>query len=413
MWTLFRRVKRTGFSQETLLSVYRDHGVIPKDSRDDNNNKPSDDLSTYQLVNCDDLVINKMKAWQGSVDISKYRGIVSPAYFVMAPLHDEHPSYLNYLLRSVPYTHGYRLISSGVRPSQWDLDPEQHSRMSVLLPPTGEQAAIAAFLDRETGKIDALVAEQERLMALLKEKRQAVISQAVTRGRNPNAKMKPSGVEWLGEVPEHWTIGPLKRFWTVTDCKHLTAEYVTEGWPLASIREVQSRFVDLSEAKQTTETFYQSLIEGGRKPLPGDLIFSRNATVGEVAQVTTNHPPFAMGQDVCLLRRQDDRLSPDYLQAVIDSDVVRQQLAVLMVGSTFKRVNVEEIRNLVVPMPPAAEQAAIANALAIEAHTADQVICAATGAITLLKERRAALISAAVTGKIDLRDAVTTEAAAA
>lgn len=167
----------------------------------------------------------------------------------------------------------------------------------------------------------------------------------------------------VGVIPEDWDAGGLGRFWSVTDCKHVTAAFVPDGFPVASIREVQSRFVDLRNAKRTTAHFYELLIEGGRKPRPGDLLLSRNATVGEVAQVTESHPPFAMGQDVCLLRKKSSDHSSEFLQAVFESPVISTQLANLMVGSTFKRANVEQIRNLDVPMPPAPEQRAIAAAL--------------------------------------------------
>ncbi len=272
-----------------------------------------------------------------------------------------------------------------------------------VFPPMGEQEAIATFLDRETTKIDTLVAEQEKLIALLQEKRQAVISHAVTKGLDPNVPMKDSGVEWLGEVPAHWEVTTLKRHWTAADCKHVTAEFVEDGIPLASIREVQSRWVELEEAKRTTEYFYQLLIEGGRDPRPGDLIFSRNATVGEVAQVHPDHQPFAMGQDVVLLRRIAKAASPDFLQLVIRSSVVTQQLALCMVGSTFKRINVEEIRSLVIAFPPPDEQAKIANHLLAQAEMFDQLIGEALLSSELLQERRTALISAAVTGQIDVR----------
>jgi type I restriction enzyme S subunit len=271
------------------------------------------------------------------------------------------------------------------------------------LPLAEEQSSIATFLDRETAKIDVLVAEQEKLIALLQEKRQAVISHAVTKGLDTNVPMKDSGVEWLGEVPAHWEVCALKRHWTATDCKHVTAEFVEDGIPLASIREVQSRWVALEEAKRTTEYFYRLLIEGGRDPRPGDLIFSRNATVGEVAQVHRDHEPFAMGQDVVLLRRAAEAASPDFLQLVIRSSVVTQQLALCMVGSTFKRINVEEIRSLVIAFPPPDEQTTIANHLLSEAAGFDSLITEARTAITLLQERRTALISAAVTGQIDVR----------
>jgi type I restriction-modification system DNA methylase subunit len=176
-----------------------------------------------------------------------------------------------------------------------------------------------------------------------------------------------------------------------------------KGIPLASIREVQSRWVMLEDAKCTTEYFYESLIEGGRKPLPGDLIFSRNATVGEVAQVSANHPRFAMGQDVVLLRKLVPSYSSDYLQHVIRSPIITLQLANMMIGSTFKRINVEEIRSFFMPSPPPPEQAEIATFLEQEVGKFDTLTDEAQRAIDLLQERRTALISAAVTGQIDVR----------
>jgi type I restriction enzyme, S subunit len=166
----------------------------------------------------------------------------------------------------------------------------------------------------------------------------------------------------FGVIPEEWDADNLGRFWGITDCKHVTAQFVPQGFPLASIREVQSRFVELSNAKQTTAHFYNLLIEGGRKPRHGDLILSRNATVGEVAQVAEWHPPFAMGQDVCLLRKKSSEHSTGFLQSIFQSPVILKQLADLMVGSTFKRANVQQIRNFAVPMPPPPEQRAIATA---------------------------------------------------
>jgi type I restriction enzyme S subunit len=283
---------------------------------------------------------------------------------------------------------------------------------AAAFPPPEEQTAIATVLDHETAKIDALVAEQERLIELLKEKRQAVISHAVTKGLDPFVPMKDSGVEWLGEVPAHWEVTALKRHWSITDCKHVTAEFVEEGYALASIREVQSRWVELEQAKQTTEYFYQLLIEGERNPQSGDLIFSRNATVGEVAQVHTGHPPFAMGQDVVLMRRIEKHFNPDFLQLVLRSEVVVQQLALCMIGSTFKRINVEEIRSLVIAFPPPAEQHLIATYLLGQTEGFDELIAEALLSIELLRERRTALISAAVSGQIDVRGWVPLEVSA-
>ncbi len=167
----------------------------------------------------------------------------------------------------------------------------------------------------------------------------------------------------VGLIPKDWKFDRLERFWSVTDCKHVTAEFVESGYPIASIREVQSRFVDLKYANQTNDYFYKLLIGHGRQPRAGDLILSRNATVGEVAQVADWHPPFAMGQDVCLLRKHDEHFSTTFLQSYFQSDIFARQLADLMVGSTFKRANIEQIKSFKVPMPCPAEQEAIAGAL--------------------------------------------------
>ncbi|MEM9008769.1 MAG: restriction endonuclease subunit S, partial [Cyanobacteria bacterium P01_F01_bin.86] len=200
---------------------------------------------------------------------------VSPGDTVLA-------DYLLLSMKSESAQDYFGLMSKGATFKEITLDALR--RTPLAFPPLSEQAQITHFLDHETARIDALIAEQEWLIELLKEKRQAVISHAVTKGLDPTVPMRDSGVEWLGEVPEHWSVSCLKRFWSVTDCKHITAEFIDDdGIPLVSIREVQSRFVNLEEAKQTTEVFYKQLIETGRKPLPGDLIFSRNATVGEFA----------------------------------------------------------------------------------------------------------------------------------
>lgn len=179
-WTRFRRVKRSATGDEELLSVYRDYGVIRKSDRDDNFNRPADDLSTYQLVRPADLVINKMKAWQGSVAISALTGIVSPAYFVYERIGDDYPAYLHYLLRSYPMIGRYHAISKGVRPNQWDLDPDALRTLPLALPPLLKQKEAVARLDREISQIDAAIADANQSIALSNERRIALISSAVT-----------------------------------------------------------------------------------------------------------------------------------------------------------------------------------------------------------------------------------------
>jgi type I restriction enzyme S subunit len=399
------RAERSSDGSEELLSVSAYFGVKPRSETLDEGDHLSraESLEGYKVCRAGDLVINIMLAWNRGLGFSWQHGIVSPAYSVFHVTDGSFPKFLDYLVRSDECIRYFKTHSAGIMDSRLRLYPESFGRLFSVIPPAGEQAQIARFLDHETARIDALIEEQQRLIELLKEKRQSVISHAVTKGLDPTVPMKNSGFEWLGEVPAHWVVAGLKWFWSVTDCKHITAEFVDDGVPLASIREVQCRYVTLENAKQTTEVFYRQLIEAGRKPVAGDLIFSRNATVGEVAQVADWHPPFAMGQDVCLLKKQFEWLSSDYLQAVLRSPVVTVQLDNLMIGSTFKRVNVEDIRGLVVPMPPEDEQQLIAEYVNSETGIFDSLLSECQGTIGLLQERRSVLISAAVTGKIDVR----------
>jgi type I restriction enzyme S subunit len=283
------------------------------------------------------------------------------------------------------------------------LNLEHLGNMNCPLPTYEETQKIANFLDHETAQIDSLIAKQEKLIELLKEKRQAVISHAVTKGLNPDAAMKDSGVEWLGQVPEHWTVSKLKHFVNVVDCKHITAEFFDEGIPLASIGEVKGWKVNLSNAKLTNEKYYQELIDGNRKPQVGDIIYTRNATVGEASLVHAELPKFALGQDVCLIHIIQ-KLSSEYLLHFLKSEIIKIQLNSAMVGSTFKRINVDDIRNYVIVIPPIEEQECILKDLDQKIEKYDSLINFAVKQIQLMQERRTALISSAVTGKIDVRN---------
>jgi type I restriction enzyme S subunit len=177
---LFRQSKVLGFPDLTVLSVYREYGVIERSSRDDNANVLPDDLTKYQLVEAGDLVVNKMKAWQGSLGISDLRGITSPDYVVFRPTHSELPAYLHFMLRTPQLTTVYLSNSNGIRINQWRIEPERFLNVSVLLPPMVEQRAIVEHIARETAKLDAVRAATERTIALLKERRSALIAAAVT-----------------------------------------------------------------------------------------------------------------------------------------------------------------------------------------------------------------------------------------
>lgn len=409
LWTLFRRTKRIGFKSEQLLSVYRDHGVIPKASRDDNNNKASDDLSVYQLVKPGDLAINKMKAWQGSVAISEHQGIVSPAYFIYEATHQEDSRYLHYLLRSPRYITGYLSISKGIRVNQWDLEPQYHSRTPVVLPPKVEQTAIATFLDSETAKIDELIAEQEKLITLLAQKYQATISQAVTKGLNPDAPMKDSGVAWLGEIPAHWATPPLYLRYSCELGKMLDSGRITGAHLVPYLRNV-----DVQWANVNFEDLPSMDIEPGEHDRytvrNGDLLVCEGGEVGRTAIV--QEAPELLGFQKALhrMRAIANDESPSFMFYTLNWAA---KYGVFDGGgqATIAHLTGEQLRKYRFPKPPIVEQTAIAALLDLESTRLNALTTEATRGIALLKERRSALISAAVTGKIDVRQLAEAKAA--
>ena len=177
---LFAQSKRQGYTDMEVLSVYRDYGVVKKNSRDDNNNKTPDDLSLYQLVMAGDLVVNKMKAWQGSLGVSEYQGITSPDYVVYSPSHGEAPKFLHYLLRASHMPKVYLSISNGIRPSQWRIEPEKFEQVEVFLPGKREQLEIVTYLENQLTRINELMLCCEQASNFFSERRSALISAAVT-----------------------------------------------------------------------------------------------------------------------------------------------------------------------------------------------------------------------------------------
>jgi type I restriction enzyme S subunit len=177
---LFRQTKRQNYPDQQVLSVYRDYGVIAKSDRNDNHNRTPEDLSVYQLVNVGDLVINKMKAWQGSLGISNLKGITSPDYVIYENRNDQNSRFLHHLLRTPKLAGVYRSISNGIRPDQWRIEPEKFDSLILYLPSLKEQDLICAHIDKELNRIDLLLDDLERLEALMYEYRHTIISAAVT-----------------------------------------------------------------------------------------------------------------------------------------------------------------------------------------------------------------------------------------
>lgn len=403
LWSEFRRGKTFGDGTEELLSVYRDYGVIPKSSRDDNFNKPSEDLSKYQRVSAGDLVVNKMKAWQGSLGISSHDGIVSPAYFVYRATGDLDRRFAHYLLRSTEYANHMAAISSGIRPNQWDLDPAQFAVTPLLVPPPRAQRAIADYLDRETAQIDAFIAKNEELIALLTERRSAATFRLVTGLAAPDGDSKVVRADWFRSVPRTWEVAPLYTMAQTfaggtpkSDADEYWTDSGNEGVEWISISDMQIVHAGLPHKGRRVTT--AGLQAAGLTPRTGPLVlFAMYASVGEVAMLQR---PAVWNQAILGIRTNPARLNEYYLYWSLLA--LRPQLGIYFRSNTQDNLNAAQVRGLRLPVPPIREQSSIVEQLEDTWASVDKAIGTAQRGIDLARERRAALISAAVTGKIEV-----------
>ncbi|HEY4301080.1 MAG TPA: hypothetical protein VGM73_09420 [Candidatus Didemnitutus sp.] len=281
--------------------------------------------------------------------------------------------------------------------------------MPVTTPPLPEQTRIAEFLDRETAKIDELVAEQRRLMELLKEKRQAVISHAVTKGLDPKAKLKPSSIEWLGDVPAHWKMERIKHLVCLLEqgwspqCEGSPAE--EHEWGVLKVGCVNGGTFDPAENK---------LLPAELEPDPrlavakDDLLISRANTrelVGSAAVAERGYPKLMVCDKLYRIRFHGDRCNPRFISNYLGCDAVRGQIELDATGASASMVNIGQSAILELPIatPSFREQTGIVAFLETETAKFDTLTSEAQRAIDLLQERRTALVSAAVTGQIDVR----------
>lgn len=288
------------------------------------------------------------------------------------------------------------------------LNQELISSVRFFAPARVEQTQIARFLDHETARIDALIEEQQRLIELLKEKRQAVISHAVTKGLDPEVPMKDSGVEWLGEVPAHWETTPLRYVATMIDGDRSSSypsedDLVDEGVPFVSSKNIVGyKFTDVNLNFITPEKF-SSLGRG--KLRDGDLVITVRGTIGHVAVFDSA----VIGSNTGFINAQMMIIRPkagltEYLRLCSESSFWQKQLEVAAYGSTVKQLSNPIVGGLIIALPPRAEIPSLVSRVeALEAEF-EELISEAQMGTSLLQERRSALISAAVTGKIDVRD---------
>lgn len=386
---LFSEVAEQGADDLPILSVSIHDGVSDKELNPEEMDRKvtrSDDRSKYKRVARGDLVYNMMRAWQGGFGAVEIEGMVSPAYVVARPKGQLSARFTELLLRTPAAVEEMRRRSRGVTDFRLRLYWEEFKGIEVVVPSPTEQEAILAFLDRETAKIDALVVEQKRLIDLLQEKRQAVISHAVTKGLNPNAPMKDSGGVWLREVPEHWVVAPLKHFVQFLDGKRvpLSAEE-------RSHRQGPYPYYGASGIIDSIDSFIfeEDLILVGED---GANLVNRSTPLAFVAS-----GQYWVNNHAHILRPLDLQIG-FWVERIEAIDFVP-----FVTGSAQPKLTIDALANVVLAAPPTQdERAEVASYVTKAKEDLDPLISAAEKSIELLRERRAALISAAVTGKMDV-----------
>jgi type I restriction enzyme S subunit len=398
---LFKEVVVRSRGDEPLASATQGQGIVARDDLDIQVWNPESDTSNYKRVEPGQFVIS-LRSFQGGFEISRIIGILSPAYTTLHPLRPDLNEFYRWFFKSVPFITAVNSVASGIRQGK-AIKFEDFASLSLPVPPAKDAAIIAAYLDRETGRIDALVARLERLIALLTEKRQAVISHAVTKGLNPAAPMKDSGIDWLGEVPAHWETVAVRRIADSvttggTPSGVVLSEDETAALPWftpSDFRSLRLETAGKSLSRDTIENEDAKVFHGGSVLLVGI-----GATLGKVGKAVSSCS--ANQQINCIGRLH--RIAAEFLTLSLSAQL--QQMKFLSNASTIGILNQEKTKEVMICLPPMDEQREIVERLERHLDEIGVAVSRLSSSIAVVKERRAALISAAVTGQIPLADMV-------
>lgn len=371
-----------------VLSLYRELGVIPKDSRDDNHNVTSEDTSKYKYVRPGDFVINKMKAWQGSVAVSEYEGIVSPAYFVYEFTDDTiFKRYFHYLLRSC-YKDEFMRLSGGIRVGQWDLPADALENTPILIPPMDEQCRIADFLDAKCAEIDALTADIQSQIDTLEQYKRSVITETVTKGLNPDAETKDSGVFYMAPMNAAWKLTKIGYI-----CSKLSRSFAPEDTALicSNKGKVQVRADDLTGIMVSDDNAMQGIYAGdiaihGMDTWHGAIALSEYD--GKITRVV----------HVCD-STEDKRFIVYYMQHLAFQGVYKL-ISNGVRGNTSDFRSWDKVRDIWIAIPETKEeQATICDYLDSQCTAVEEVIATKKEQLEVLGEYKKSLIFEYVTGK--------------
>ena len=394
--TLIRPYNERNRTDLPLLSVAREKGVFVRSLTDagENHNVIPEDLSNYKVARAGNLVINKMKAWQGSMGIAPCDGIVSPAYFVFN-FTIANRSFGQALLRSKPYVAHFGQASDGVRVGQWDLTIRGMRQIPILLPPPDEQAAIVRFLGWANGQLEKAIRAKRRVITLLNEQKQVIIHRAVTRGLDPSVPLKPSGIPWLGDIPEHWDMRPIKSLLRETDRRS------SDGTDtLLSLTRNRGL---IPHSEMTNKMHSAKTLVGYKQYKPGQIVMNRmqawSGMFGSGAVFGLVSPDYAVFD---ILGKHEVNFVLARLKA---KDLVGQfAIASKGIGSGFNRLYTDRFGPIRITIPPIDEQYSIVAYIDRETSGLNTAISRFEREIELLREYRTRLVADVVTGKLDVRD---------
>lgn len=388
-----------------LLSLTQ-RGVIKKDINS-GKGKTHSDYSTYQFVEKGDLIfcLFDIDETPRTVGLSSFEGMITSAYSVFEAINDNDKKFLYYFFEFVDNCKGLKPYYSGMRKT---VRPAEFLKILLPKPPKTEQQAIATFLNRETQRIDNLIEEKQNFIKLLKKKRQALISHVVTKGLNPNVEMQDSGIEWIGQVPKHWGLSKVRYLGQCQNGINIGGEFFGHGTPFVSYGDVYNN-TSLPEKVQGLVLSTEK-DQDNYSVIAGDVLFTRTSeTIEEigfsaVCKSTIEQAVFA--GFLIRFRPDEGNLEIGFSEYYFRNEKLRAFFAKEMNLVTRASLSQNLLKKMPVLLPPIDEQNEIANYLQAECKKFSEIFAETEKTILLLKERRTSLISAAVTGKIDVREAV-------
>lgn len=390
--SLFKRKVVANDPSKELLSVFLDRGVIKASESDKRTHQASDDLSKYQLVEPTDFVMNNQQAWRGSVGVSNFIGIISPAYHLFAMPSCYNPHYANYLLRDPVMVNLYDMSSKGVGSIQRTLNFNWLNNGKCILPSITEQNKIVAYLNKRITLIENCKCQRERELRTLNELKQAEIASVVTRGLNPDVPMKDSGIPWIGQIPAHWNMIRIKNLLVESKVKS------TDGHEQSLSLSKASGIIPYEEKENRTMQS-ESLI-GAKVVHPGDVVFNRFKA--RLFAISTHNG--VVSSDYAVYKGKG-RANLNYLVSLFSTEMYRAAFdrKASGIGDGFSRLYTADLFAMYAIFPPIEEQNAIVEYIESKTNKIDTMIEALKAEIDRLTEYKQRLISDVVTGQIDVR----------